>query len=51
MDAATKQDWQAFLQHFESTLDTKVGPRVRVYDFEAIHKKRDETACELVACI
>ena len=51
MDSATKQGWQAFLKHFESTLDTKVGPKVRVYDLEAIHKKRDETACELVACI
>ena len=50
MDAATKQDWQAFL-HFESILDTKVGPRVRVYDLEAICNKRDETAHELVACI
>ena len=51
MDAATKQDWQAFLCHFESTLDIEVGPRVKVYDLEAICKKRDETACELVACI
>ena len=50
-DTATKQDWQAFLCHFESTLDTRVGPRVRVYDLEAIHKNRDETAHELVAHI
>ena len=51
MDAATQQEWQAFLCHIESTMDTKVGPRVRVYDLEAIHKKRDETAHELVAHI
>ena len=38
-DTATKQDWQAFLCHFESTLHTKVGPRVRVYDLESIHKE------------
>ena len=50
-DAATKQDWQAFLQHFELTLDTEVGSRVRVYDPEAICKKRDDTACKLVAHI
>ena len=50
-DAATKLIWKAFLHHFKSTLDTKVGPRVRVNDLEAIHKKRDETAGELVAHI
>ena len=50
-DAATKKDWHAFLLHFESTLDTEVGPRVHVYDLEAIWKKKDETAKELVAHI
>ena len=45
------KDWHAFLLHFESTLDTEVGPRVSVYDLEAIQKKKDETAKELVACI
>ena len=38
-DAAMKKDWRAFLLHFESTLDTEVGPRVRVYDLEAIQEK------------
>ena len=50
-DAATKKDWCAFLLHFESTLDTEVGPRVHVYDLEAIQKKKDKTAKELVAHI
>ena len=39
-DAATKKDWHAFLLHFESTLDTEVGPRVCVYDLEAIWKRK-----------
>ena len=42
-DATTKQDWHAFLHNFESTLDTEVGPWVRVYDLEAIRKKKDES--------
>ena len=50
-DAATKKDWCAFLLHFESTLDTEVGPRVCLYDLEAIQKKKDETAKELVVHI
>ena len=50
-DAATKKDCHAFLLHFKSTLDTEVGPRVHVYDLEAIRKKKDETAKELVAHI
>ena len=50
-DAAMKKDWHAFLLHFESTLDTEVGPRVHVYDLEAIRKKKDETVKELVARI
>ena len=50
-DNATKEDWQAFLHHFETTLNTEVGPHVCVYDLEAIRKKHDETACELVARI
>ena len=50
-DAATKKDWCAFLLHFESTLDTEVGPRVHMYDLEAIWKKKDETAKELVVHI
>ena len=37
-DAAMKKDWCAFLLHFEYTLDTDVGPRVCVYDLEAIWK-------------
>ena len=51
VDAATKKDWHAFLLHFESTLDTEVGPRVPMYDLEAIQKKKDKTAKELVVCI
>ena len=35
-DAATKKDWHAFLLHLKSTLDTEVGPRVCMYDLEAI---------------
>ena len=50
-DAATKKDWHAFLLHFEYTFDTEVGPRVCMYDLEAMRKKTDETAKELVACI
>ena len=50
-DNAMKEDWQAFLGHFETTLDTEVGPCVHVYDLEAIRKKHDETARELVARI
>ena len=50
-DAATKKDWHAFLLHFESTFDTEVDPRVHVYDLEAIWKKKDKTAKELVARI
>ena len=46
-----KQDWHAFLLHFTSTLDTEVGPRVQGYDLEAIQKKKDKTAKELVAYI
>ena len=46
-----KEDWQAFLCHFETNLDTEVGPPVCVYDLEVIRKKHDETACELVARI
>ena len=48
---AMKEDWQAFLHHFETTLDTEVGPCVCAYDLEAIRKKHDETAHELVARI
>ena len=50
-DDAMKEDWQAFLHHFETTLDTELGPHVCVYDLEAIRKKHDETAHELVARI
>ena len=46
-----KEDWQAFLHHLETTLDMEVGPHVHVYDFEAIRKKCDKTAHELVARI
>ena len=48
---AMKEDWQAFLHHFETTLDTEVGPHVHVYDLEAIRKKHGETAHELVASV
>ena len=51
MGAATMQDWQVFLHHFQSTMDTEAGSMVTVNDLEAISKKRDETACELVAHI
>ena len=50
-DDATKEDWQAFLHHFETTLYIEVGPCVCVYDLETIKKKHDETAHELVARI
>ena len=50
-DDVMREDWQASLCHFETTLDTEVGPHVHIYDLEAIRKKHDETAHELVARI
>ena len=50
-DPVLKVYWWELLWYFESTLDTEVGPQVQVYDLKIIHKKYEETPCELVPII